>query len=1178
MKFASLHLRAFGPFTGTVLDFETGGTGLQIVFGVNEAGKSSALRAVHGLLFGIPARTTDNFIHDNADLRIGAVLIAGDGKRNSLMRRKGNKAVLFEFDEKTGEEHGANAVDQGRINNLLPGVDEALFRMLFGLSHQALREGGNLLLKGEGDLGTTLFSAGSGLKDVKGAYQSLDDEARGFFLSGGNKPSINANVREFDMSRKTMREALVRPQAWKELKAAQLAARTEVDEFESQLQKLQTERRNKQRLRDLRPQAVRRHNLVRLLAELKDVVKLPDGARAGLVTARGRAESASQQIAETRARIASNNAQIAVISVSKLHLNSAKSIEAQHHSSGAARDGHQQLLALGATLAEKQKEIVRLLADLSPGTKLEAAESILPSMAASSRLKVFVRQLTQAVPARSAAQANGEKAKERLQAAEAALQGVVPPGDISRLEAAIEAVQREGEPERSLSAAAAKMKGIEQDVRRRCAALEHDEQALVSLHIPQKATIEKFKKSFQTLETEEAKLSAEEVKLRDDSAQRQIEIRKLEAKGNVATAEAVAAARKVRDGIWSGVRRAYVERDSPPATVKKKLSIKRELPDEYERQVQSTDDLADLFHADTERATKYSGLQDRIKVMAADLERIAKKKAELTSAREVEQRAWSKLLGSLKLSDRGPEALLEWLRDHEQAVKRIGERDDAMAERIALEAAISRARETLDSAYAKTAVAVPKLPTLAAYLSHARAQLRTAQERSAKIESLQKDKKSADRDIAAARAEVAKFGAQIVKLTGDAADDLKMISLTPAATADEIQMRLDHLEQFRTVLREARETQASINVAKTSWDSFVNGMLDLAKQLEIEAPKLPEQFLALAASLYEALEVNRKTEAQHEKLEAAIAGDAERVGSETAKLELANKAIGDLVVLAKCDNANSLDGAIAASERLREAERALQELDDGLRNFSKDEREGLLQAAAAEDPDVLDSDIARLDAAVVEIEPRIKGAQAKTTNAEVELAKIDGAALAVTARETMEHHAAAIQHDSLKYVRIRLAHALLGKAIRTYQERSQGPLVDRASAWFALITENRYMRLVADHDEDAWILLAVRSDGKRLKVGELSEGTADQLFLALRLAAIEGRLETSPPVPLILDDVLLAFDDHRSAAALKALAKLAKSNQVILFTHHRHIVELAGRELRADEYGTHELKLAALSV
>ncbi len=56
------------------------------------------------------------------------------------------------------------------------------------------------------------------------------------------------------------------------------------------------------------------------------------------------------------------------------------------------------------------------------------------------------------------------------------------------------------------------------------------------------------------------------------------------------------------------------------------------------------------------------------------------------------------------------------------------------------------------------------------------------------------------------------------------------------------------------------------------------------------------------------------------------------------------------------------------------------------------------------------------------------------------------------------------------------------------------------------------------------------------------------------------------PVPLILDDVLVNFDDRRSAAALKILADFSKTTQVIFFTHHQHIIELANNTLDKDSF------------
>jgi uncharacterized protein YhaN len=74
----------------------------------------------------------------------------------------------------------------------------------------------------------------------------------------------------------------------------------------------------------------------------------------------------------------------------------------------------------------------------------------------------------------------------------------------------------------------------------------------------------------------------------------------------------------------------------------------------------------------------------------------------------------------------------------------------------------------------------------------------------------------------------------------------------------------------------------------------------------------------------------------------------------------------------------------------------------------------------------------------------------------------------------------------------------------------------------------------------------------------MSDGTQDQLYLALRLASLEKFSADGEPLPLLVDDALVNFDNARAGAALKVLADLEPKTQVIFFTHHQHMVELAG--------------------
>jgi chromosome segregation protein len=76
----------------------------------------------------------------------------------------------------------------------------------------------------------------------------------------------------------------------------------------------------------------------------------------------------------------------------------------------------------------------------------------------------------------------------------------------------------------------------------------------------------------------------------------------------------------------------------------------------------------------------------------------------------------------------------------------------------------------------------------------------------------------------------------------------------------------------------------------------------------------------------------------------------------------------------------------------------------------------------------------------------------------------------------------------------------------------------------------------------------------------MSEGERDQLYLSLRLALLE--LRSREPLPFIADDLLASFDETRVARALELLAEFARTRQVILFTHHRHVTEIARERLQ----------------
>jgi uncharacterized protein YhaN len=124
-----------------------------------------------------------------------------------------------------------------------------------------------------------------------------------------------------------------------------------------------------------------------------------------------------------------------------------------------------------------------------------------------------------------------------------------------------------------------------------------------------------------------------------------------------------------------------------------------------------------------------------------------------------------------------------------------------------------------------------------------------------------------------------------------------------------------------------------------------------------------------------------------------------------------------------------------------------------------------------------------------------------------------------------------------------LAQETLAAATAQFQRRFAPRIAGRAKELFARMTGGRYDRLSLDEE----LSLHVSAQGEDTLRSALwrSDGTTDQLYLALRLAVAE---ELTPEAPLVLDDALVRFDDDRLKTALTVLQEAADHKQVLLFT------------------------------
>ena len=220
--------------------------------------------------------------------------------------------------------------------------------------------------------------------------------------------------------------------------------------------------------------------------------------------------------------------------------------------------------------------------------------------------------------------------------------------------------------------------------------------------------------------------------------------------------------------------------------------------------------------------------------------------------------------------------------------------------------------------------------------------------------------------------------------------------------------------------------------------------------------------------------------------------------------------------------------------------------------------EQLREEGSQVDPDQLAADISGINTVLEDLRKQGNILSETIGAKKRELSEADASDEAAEAAETMQENLASVRANAEEYVRLRTACTLLRREIERYRKENQGPLLKRASELFASLTLGSFQGLESDFGEkDQPILIGVRNSGSKVDVGGMSDGTRDQLYLSLRLATLEKHLEESEPMPFIVDDILIRFDDKRAKATLKVLHDLSSRTQVIFFTHHLRLVQIA---------------------
>ncbi len=606
MRIKRLDLKAFGPFTNQTLEFDSKDPGLHIIFGPNEAGKSSSLRALKALLYGFPQQTPDNFIHSYDQLLVGGSLELSDGKKIYFQRRKKRTADVI--DEK------GDPLDPALIAPFIHSVEPEIFETLYGIDHQTLVQGGKDILAQKGEVGQALFAAGAGISSLRDVIDQLEKEAAELFKPSGQIPTINKALKKYKELQKVLREVSLSSTEWKTHQKALENAEAERDSLEKTRDQQNKELRRLERLEQAIPELASLKAWQEQLQALGEVTLLPPNFN-------DRHHEISQEIHETKLHLHRSSEKLKQleekrngITFNRELLNHAERVDDFHQRLGEYRKGQKDRPERNGMRINLRKEAALLLKQVRSDLPLEKVETLRPMLIKKRTIQELSRQYEGLKQQLRQAEQQSKTAKEELQAIEESLGVISKPKKSDGLLKAVKLAQKAGDVDAHLE----KNRGEIDQGKKEChAELKRiglwtgDLAKLMELSLPLSETVQQFENEYSDIADERRGLRKDRKNAEKELKSVLSEIKKLEYAGEVPSEENLIQVREKRDQGWQLLRRQWLESDDV-AEESLAYDPKNSLPEAYEGQIKQADQIADRLRREADRVASSAALRAQV--------------------------------------------------------------------------------------------------------------------------------------------------------------------------------------------------------------------------------------------------------------------------------------------------------------------------------------------------------------------------------------------------------------------------------------------------------------------------------------------------------------------------------------------------------------------------------------
>jgi uncharacterized protein YhaN len=1160
-----LELTAFGNFTNKSVDLSS--PGLQVIYGPNEAGKTTAREAIFNLLYGFDVRTTYAFVHPMNRLQIGGCLRGNDGHSIEVVRQKRNRDSLLEPPSNKPVSDQDWAV-------MLQGVGRTEFQAMFTLGWEELVQGTVELVARSGVLGETLFASGLGVRELGAVLENLDEEAGKLFSPRASTRMVNAALKTYADARKAVNDLSVKPTQYVDTQKSYESAferkvklSSERTELDRQLDRSMTLRGVLPKLRERAQKVAERTELLSSGAILSSVwaerVQIALASRSELTRQRSEAKKRVEVTAERLADIHIDSALLDIGSRIDALAEGITGYEEGNSDRGGLDEGRQS--------AERNSlEVLRTIVGGSP--RVEDLEGTRSLLADKGSLNAARDEWTIKDAALKQAKITESTTEEEVAEVAAVLGELPEVVDTATLKSTNESISRRGDLDGALISAQSQLRLASVTRLEMAGRLKLSESEIVWATSSPTPSTEGIEEILMHIDDASKQALAAEVRAAESRERLEVlesELKSLTLEGELPTEVDLLLLRQVRETLWSLVRQSWLEHiaispDHP------EFPDSQSLATSYEHAGSDADSTVDQLWKAADRTARRDALTTEINRLNADCS------GALDEAKRLHEEAisiystWSAEWSDQRLPE-SPTALRLWMQNFERLETLHSRWTDASTLHREAWSNVRKCRHQLVELLRNLGVVTgniggdlsPILIEASEFVAHAerqRAAYDTGKERLATLRrglprlTLTVEKSSSEERGAAAKflSLVAPYGANI----------------SSPSDAGVLLERLDELDK-QISARDQRLTRIhGIDTRSTRFETVVHELVNLVRDISPGSPADVARNLVQRVKQARGIDSARQAliETQSAAQADVDAADASLTGIHQ-ELELLAKEQG-------IDDVELLGPHADRAIRLAGLEVEIGDCESVIAN------QGGGRSIADLESDGSGRDLADINIAIDECQRSrdqtrdLEDLAASEVSAfEQTLRGMDGSDAAADQMETAQFELSRAEEGAHRFVQLLLARYIADEAIRRYRDAHQDPVLERASTYLALLTNGECTKVGVDEDQKKGPLIsALYGTGEEKQVLELSSGTRDALYFALRLAAIEESIARIGPMPILLDDVLVNFDDDRSMAALRCLAEIASNTQVLLFTHHRHMISLATEALPPKGYVVHELE------